>query len=125
MSWSPPLTPNPDATLHIWPQWPPKERETGEPLRLFLNLESWALYYKEEKEKEGEGGGEVGEGSGTPNFTEERRKSVRMKPFDLGISFENDSDVQLTYAAVHHTFSAGRQKVISKYKRQVGALRVG
>ena len=127
MSWSPPLTPSPDATLHIWPQWPPRERAPGGPLRAFLNLESWALYYKEEEGGEGEGegdrGGEGGNGSTASGPTGERRTGrVRMKPFDLGVSFENDSDVQLTYAGVQHTFAAGRQKVISKYKRQVSAL---
>ncbi|CAI5470284.1 unnamed protein product [Closterium sp. Yama58-4] len=46
ISWSPLMALQADATLHVWPADPPAERTRGQPLRVYLNLESWGLLEK-------------------------------------------------------------------------------
>ncbi|CAI6003896.1 unnamed protein product [Closterium sp. NIES-65] len=46
ISWSPLMALQADATLHVWPADPPADRSRGQPLRVYLNLESWGLLEK-------------------------------------------------------------------------------
>ncbi|CAI5504778.1 unnamed protein product [Closterium sp. Naga37s-1] len=46
ISWSPLMALQADATLHVWPADPPADRARGQPLRVYLNLESWGLQEK-------------------------------------------------------------------------------
>ncbi|CAI5504348.1 unnamed protein product [Closterium sp. Naga37s-1] len=46
ISWSPLMALQADATLHVWPADPPADRTRGQPLRVYLNLESWGLQEK-------------------------------------------------------------------------------
>ena len=71
-----------------------------------MNLESWGLRG---------GGGERGRTGAVAGSS-----SREVKQFDVGVSVARESDVQLTYGGVQHTFQAGRQQVLSRFKRQVG-----
>ncbi|CAI7834760.1 unnamed protein product [Closterium sp. NIES-54] len=46
ISWSPLMALQADATLHVWPADPPADRARGQPLWVYLNLESWGLLEK-------------------------------------------------------------------------------